>query len=66
MASGSPHAKPWKVITDPEVIRKKNALRKAVSEEYIKNTSNPYRNIKMEGGTLVCTRKYFFITILII
>lgn len=47
------HASPYKTITDPELIRKKNELRKAVSEEYIKNCSNPYRNIKMEGGTLV-------------
>lgn len=59
MASGSPHAKPWKVITDPEIIRKKNELRKAISEEYIKHSSNPYRNIKMEGGTLVCIRNFF-------
>jgi len=48
------HASPYKTITDPELIRKKNALRKAISEEYIKNSSNPLRNIKMEGGTLVC------------
>ncbi|XP_025418605.1 NADH dehydrogenase [ubiquinone] 1 beta subcomplex subunit 4 [Sipha flava] len=45
-------ASPFKTITDPEIIKKKNALRKAVSEEYIKNCSNPYRNVKMEGGTL--------------
>lgn len=50
------HAAPYKTITDPELIRKKNELRKAVSEEYIKQTSNPYRNIKMEGGTLVRMR----------
>lgn len=48
------HAAPYKTITDPAIIRKKNELRKVVSEEYIKHTSNPYRNIKMEGGTLVC------------
>lgn len=50
-------ASPYKTITDPELIKKKNALRKAVSEEYVKNCSNPYRNIKMEGGTLVCKQK---------
>jgi hypothetical protein len=50
-------ASPFKTITDPEIIKKKNALRKAVSEEYIKNCSNPYRNVKMEGGTLVCKQK---------
>jgi len=50
------HAAPYKTITDPAIIQKKNELRKAVSEEYIKHTSNPYRNIKMEGGTLVCIR----------
>lgn len=55
--SHGPHGAPYKTITDPELIRKKNALRKAVSEEYIKHTTNPYRNIKMEGGTLVCIRK---------
>lgn len=53
------YASPWKTITDPEIIRKKNALRKSVAEEYIKHSSNPYRNIKMEGGTLVCIHKYF-------
>ncbi|CAI6343642.1 unnamed protein product [Macrosiphum euphorbiae] len=46
------HGSPYKTITDPELIRKKNELRKAISLEYIKHTSNPYRNIKMEGGTL--------------
>lgn len=51
------HAKPFKTITDPDLIRKKNELRKAVSQEYIKNFSNPYRNIKMDGGTMVCTQK---------
>lgn len=59
------HASPYKTITDPEIIRKKNELRKAVSEEYIKHTSNPYRNIKMEGGTLVCVHKIFFNLLLI-
>lgn len=53
------HASPYKTITDPELIRKKNELRKAVSEEYIRQTSNPYRNIKMEGGTLVCMQEIF-------
>lgn len=53
------HAAPYKTITDPDLIRKKNELRKAVTEEYIKHTSNPYRNIKMEGGTLVCCHKIF-------
>lgn len=53
------HASPFKTITDPGLIQKKNELRKAVSEEYIKQTSNPYRNIKMEGGTLVCIYQIF-------
>lgn len=47
------HASPYKVITDPEIIRKKNEMRKAVTQEYIKNLTNPYRNIKMEGGFMV-------------
>lgn len=57
------YAKPYNTITDPELIRKKNDLRKAISEEYIKHSSNPYRNIKREGGTLVrikITIKFFF------
>lgn len=57
------YAKPYKTITDPELIRKKNDIRKAISEEYIKHSSNPYRNIKREGGTLVriiITIKFFF------
>lgn len=53
------HAAPYKTVTDPELIRKKNELRKAVAQEYIKHTSNPYRNIKMEGGTLVCIYTIF-------
>ncbi|XP_050539662.1 NADH dehydrogenase [ubiquinone] 1 beta subcomplex subunit 4 [Daktulosphaira vitifoliae] len=44
------HASPYKVITDPEIIRKKNEMRKAVTQEYIKNLTNPHRNMKMEGG----------------
>lgn len=47
------HASPYKTITDPDLIRKKNELRKAVTQEYIKNMTNPYRNIKMEGGAMV-------------
>lgn len=54
------NAAPYKIITDPEKIKQKNALRKAVSEEYIKNTSNPFRNVKMEGGTLVCKHRELF------
>lgn len=53
------HASPYKTIKDPDLIRKKNELRKAVSEEYIKHTSNPWRNIKKEGGTLVCFQEIF-------
>lgn len=51
------HGAPYKTITDPELIRKKNELRKAISLEYLKQTTNPYRNIKQEGGTLVCMTK---------
>lgn len=58
--SHGPHGAPYKTITDPELIRKKNALRQTVTEEYIKQISNPYRNIKMEGGTLVRIHKYIF------
>lgn len=53
-------AGPYKIITDPELIRKKNELRKSISLEYIKHTTNPYRNIKMEGGTLVCKCKTLY------
>lgn len=55
------NASPYKTIKDPNLIKKKNELRKAVAEEYIKHTSNPFRNIKMEGGTLVCIQEIFFI-----
>lgn len=51
------YASPYNVIKDPELIKKKNEIRKAVTEEYIKQTSNPYRNIKLQGGTLVCRHK---------
>jgi len=57
--SHGPHGAPFNTITDPNLIRKKNEIRKAIAEEYIKHSSNPYRNIKMEGGTLVCIRKNF-------
>ncbi|XP_050432016.1 NADH dehydrogenase [ubiquinone] 1 beta subcomplex subunit 4 [Adelges cooleyi] len=46
------HGAPYKVITDPEIIRKKNEMRNAIKTEYIKNLSNPLRNAKMEGGTM--------------
>lgn len=54
------HASPYKIIKDPELIKKKNELRKAITQEYIKQTSNPYRNIKMEGGTLVYIHKILY------
>ncbi|VVC26913.1 NADH:ubiquinone oxidoreductase, subunit NDUFB4 [Cinara cedri] len=46
------HASPYKTINDPDLIKKKNEIRKAIAQEYIKHTSNPFRNIKKDGGTL--------------
>lgn len=50
----SVYGTPYNTIKDPEIIKKKNELRKAVALEYIKKSTNPYRNIKLEGGALVC------------
>lgn len=47
--SRSPH----KVIDDPELIAKKNRMREAFREEYIKRSFNPYRLAAGMGGTPV-------------
>lgn len=44
---------PHKVIDDPELITKKNRMREAFREEYIKRSFNPYRLAAGMGGTPV-------------
>lgn len=44
---------PYKVIDDPEIIARKNKMRAALREEYIKRVFNPYRHAAGMGGTPV-------------